>query len=249
VNTFPTETDSSLHKLYTDLSWVYDLIYLRIFDYEEQYKLIKSSLQKNDVETILEVGCGSGYLMTILEEKGYKVTGLDLSHHMLEIARKKVKGELIKQDMRNIKTERLFDAIVCLGRAFTYMSTNEDASLALKSFYNNLEDGGILLFDNFEERMFHPEGHFDWQETIYDYDDLRIIRRYKNRDYDPEYLTWIVDWEYIIEKDEKRQFIEDHAKLRQFRWHELKQELLDAGFKNPRIIDEPSFTVIAEKKS
>jgi len=247
VNTFPTETDSSLHKLYTDLSWVYDLIYLRIFDYEAQYKLIESSLQKKDVETILEVGCGSGHLMTILEEKGYKVTGLDLSHQMLEIARNNVKGELIKQDMRNIKTERCFDAIVCLGRAFTYMTTNEDVREALRSFYNNLKAGGILLFDNFEERMFHPMGHSEWQENVHEFDDVRIIRRYRNRDYDPDYLTWHVDWEYIIEKDEKRQFIEDHSVLRQFRWHEMKQELVDTGFKNPRIIDESSFTVIAEK--
>ena len=248
MNTFPTETDSSLHRLYTDLSWVYDLIYLRIFDYEQQYKLIEESLLKHEVKSILEVGCGSGHLMKILEEKEYQVTGLDLSQQMLEIAATRVKGRLIHQDMRDIKLDQPFDAVVSLGRAFTYMSTEDDVRKTLSSFHHALKPSGVVLFDNFEERMFHPMGHSEWQENVHEFDDVRIIRRYRNRDYDPDYLTWHVDWVYIIEKDEDTQTIEDHSVLRQFRWHELKQELLDAGFKNSRIIDEQSFTVLAEKK-
>ena len=57
--------------------------------------------------------------MQILEEKGYRVTGLDLSSDMLDIARTRVKGNLIHQDMREIHLNERFDSVICFGGSFT----------------------------------------------------------------------------------------------------------------------------------
>src|ERR1035441_8160251 len=40
--------------------------------------------------SILDVGCGSGVKAEILQKKGLKVTGIDFSEKMLEIARRRV---------------------------------------------------------------------------------------------------------------------------------------------------------------
>jgi len=79
---------NSLHLLYNKLAWVYDRIYPRIFSYEEIFRLIDPHLINNRVRKILEVACGTGRLMSIMEDAWYEVTGLDLSNEMLSIARK-----------------------------------------------------------------------------------------------------------------------------------------------------------------
>jgi len=66
----------------------------------------------------LKVGCGTGRLMAIMEENGYEVAGLDLSPEMLKIAKTRCRGELLRQDMREIRVSETFDALLCLGSGF-----------------------------------------------------------------------------------------------------------------------------------
>jgi len=101
---------------------VYDAIYPQIFDYNAVYSVLKPVFEENHVRTILEVACGTGRLMAILESEGYNVTGVDLSGEMLALARPRVKGALIQGDMRELDFSGEFDAVLCLGSSFTYMS-------------------------------------------------------------------------------------------------------------------------------
>jgi len=48
---------------------------------------------------ILDVGCGAGRDMAWMEERGFSVTGIDLSTGMLAQARTHVKGELLQMEM------------------------------------------------------------------------------------------------------------------------------------------------------
>jgi len=246
VNIFPTNETSSKHKLYTQLAWIYDLIYPSIFNYQEQYNIIKESLQHYGIHSILEAMCGTGHLMRILESEAYSVTGLDLSQDMLDLARRRVKGDLLLQDVRDIQTEDRFDAVVCLGRGFTYMTTDMDVMKALRCLHRILEPDGILLLDNMRDRMFDPRGHSDWQEAVYEFDDVIIKRRRRNSMFDEENRTWRVDWVYEIKNSDETHEVKDKAVLRQFRWEQLKEQLQDSGFRDPQIIDEKSFTVLAQ---
>ncbi|MFO7969538.1 MAG: class I SAM-dependent methyltransferase [Candidatus Izemoplasmatales bacterium] len=45
---------------------------------------------------ILDVGCGTGALMTALTELGMEVTGIEIAKNMLKVAKKKVKAKEIK---------------------------------------------------------------------------------------------------------------------------------------------------------
>lgn len=226
---------------------MYDAIYPQIFDYRALYDALKPVLEEKEVESILEVACGTGRLMAILESEGYVVTGVDLSPEMLALARPRVKGKLVQLDMRAMEFSDEFDAVLCLGSSFTYMSTDRDALKALRSFHGALKPGGVLIFDNFDAERFDPERYRDWRENVYRVEGATIIRRSRNRDWDPESYRWVAEWEYIIEKDGVAQRVTDHGVLRAFTYSQIAGLLEKAGFTEARLMSGEKLMVQAKK--
>jgi ubiquinone/menaquinone biosynthesis C-methylase UbiE len=69
---------------------------------------------------ILDVGCGSGYIASILEAKGFEVTGIDISAAMLELARaNSPQSTFLRMDMKKLSFPReSFDCVICLYSIF-----------------------------------------------------------------------------------------------------------------------------------
>lgn len=187
--------------------------------------------------------------MRILEEKGYAVTGLDLSKEMLDVAKTRVKGNLFHQDMRDIRIETRFDAVICLGSSFTYMQCDEDVEKALSSFQRHLEQEGVLMFDNFDYDRFETSRHGKWRETSHSFDDLEITRRTWSSDWNPSNGTWNTKWEWIINKGGNTRKIQESQRLKAFRFQYIQEKLQEAGFKNIEKIDAPRLLIRALKKS
>jgi SAM-dependent methyltransferase len=211
------------------------------------YEALKPVLEEENVKSILEVACGTGRLMAILESDGYSVTGLDLSPEMLALARPRVKGVLVRRDMRELEFIGEFDAVLCLGSSFTYMSTDEDALNALRGFHRALRPEGVLVFDNFNAERFDPERYRDWRENVYRVEGATITRRSKNRDWDPESGMWVAEWEYIIERNCSTQRATDSGALRAFTYKQLSGLLYETGFKGIQILNGERLTIKAEK--
>jgi SAM-dependent methyltransferase len=247
--TFPknnSRSQNSQHKLYTDLAWLYDRIYPRIFDYGGLYDALAGFLEDHSCRRILEVACGTGRLMAILEEKGYKVTGLDLSQEMLDIARTRCAGKLLRQDMRETRVEGAFDALLCLGRSFGYMLTDNDAYRALEGFNRALRDGGILILDSFDAEITRRYQFGILREVVYEFEYMKITRHSKSSDYNETDITWFVEWEYIIENGE-RHVVRDQTRLRSYDKSHLQEMLLDKGFEIIRLIQGRELTLVARK--
>ena len=175
--------------------------------------------------------------MKILEENGYTVTGLDLSGDMLAIARDRVKGDLVQQDMRHIKLGKTFDAVVCLGSGFTYMQRDGDVENALSSFRRHLNDGGVLIFDNFDAERFNLDRFGKWEEETQKFDELTITRRTRSRDFDPSSDTWKVDWVWRIEDEDGVREVHDSHRLKAFKYAYLREKLLEAGFNEVELLE------------
>jgi len=234
------------HRLYHELASVYDLFYSRIFDYDEFYSLIEPELEKRNASTILEVACGTGRLMRILEENGYTVTGLDLSGDMLAIARSRVKGDLVQQDMRRIKLDKTFDALICLGSGFTYMQRDDDVESALNSFHRHLNDDGVLIFDNFDAERFNHDRLGKWEEETHVFDGLTVTRRTRSSDWDFS-NTWTVDWVWRIEDEDSVKEVHDSQRLKAFRYTYLQKKLVEAGFRETELLRGRRLLIKAEK--
>jgi len=98
---------------------------------------------------ILDVGCGAGIpTAKFLIEKGIKVTGIDLSDTMLNLAGKNVpSAEFIKMDMNELNfNEKTFDGIVSVYALFHVPKENHFE--IFKKFFEVLKPGGILMINN-----------------------------------------------------------------------------------------------------
>lgn len=100
---------------------------------------------------ILDLACGFGRHTNRLAKLGHKMTGVDITHGFLEIARqdamqKNVNVDYLQNDMRTIKFDHEFDGVLLLFTAFGYFSDTENLQVLI-NIANALISGGALIFD------------------------------------------------------------------------------------------------------
>jgi SAM-dependent methyltransferase len=95
--------------------------------------------------SVLDAGCGSGRDCRFFVEKGYKVTGVDLSEKLLAIARSNVLGAtFIKADLRHLPfAHGSFDGVWACASIFHI--PKEETLDVLVSFRNILKPGGSVM--------------------------------------------------------------------------------------------------------
>lgn len=76
-------------------------IYGLFYDYQKKhYSSIldkaQNELDLSSYQTVIDVGCGTGALCSVLNQRGFTVTGVDPARKMLNIARKKQENKAIK---------------------------------------------------------------------------------------------------------------------------------------------------------
>ncbi len=236
-------------KLYSDLANVYYEMYQSLFDYEKEFALYDGLLQKYGCRSVLEVGCGNGKLAPLLLKAGYDYSGLDLYDEMLEIARRDNPGVLFMQgDMRDLRFDQEFDAIIIPGRSFCYMTTNDDVMNSLRSIHHALKKDGILVFDNFRAEAIFADfsGEMEHQAL---YQTRKYIRTSTKT---PNLKTgWTWNWQaiYRIEEEGKEtKVVRDESVLRAFTEDELRLFLSLNHFTVLEILeDNTAFTTVARK--
>ncbi|MHA1802180.1 MAG: class I SAM-dependent methyltransferase [Candidatus Heimdallarchaeaceae archaeon] len=218
-------------KIYTDHAKVYHEMYQAIFNYEKDFQLYHQHLSKLKCKKVLEIGSGSGNLAKYFIDNKYDYTGLDNSKDMIKLAKELVpEGKFVLGDMRNIKLEEEFEAVIVTGRTFTHMTTNHDVMFALYSIHEILQKGGWLLFDNFNaEEIFTNFLEHSTHQAKYD---GRHYTRKSSTSLDLEH-GWTWKWlaEYEIEENNEKSSFKDEMILRAFTEEELKLFLRLNGFK------------------
>ena len=103
----------------------------------------------------LDAGCGTGTLALALAERGWQVTGLDLSEAMLAVARAKDAGgrvawragDITRFDLAAPAGAGAFDLVTCVADTLNHLETLEDWERAFRRFAAHLRPGGWLFFD------------------------------------------------------------------------------------------------------
>ena len=98
---------------------------------------------------LLDAACGTGNTMLPMLERGYEVTGVDISDAMLTEARGKTddRARLIRADMRDLPALGEFDLIWCLGDALNYLDSAAEMVAALAGMRRNLAPDGVVVID------------------------------------------------------------------------------------------------------
>jgi SAM-dependent methyltransferase len=101
--------------------------------------------------SILDIGCGTGSHAAELARRGKRVTAVDRSPAMLDIARAKTTGlsvELIEADARTLDLgTRTFDAAILMFAVIGYLTNDDDLARALSRVRRHLPAGAPLAFD------------------------------------------------------------------------------------------------------
>lgn len=100
---------------------------------------------------ILDLGCGFGRHSIELAAREYRVTGVDLSSSMLDMARASAKErgvtvELVQRDMRALSGLGPFDICICIYTVLGYFDDDENESV-LRGVHDVLAPGGRLAID------------------------------------------------------------------------------------------------------
>jgi cyclopropane fatty-acyl-phospholipid synthase-like methyltransferase len=132
-------------------------------------QVILEYLAKCDGNKILEVGCGCGDLLHVLERRGYQGIGIDISEEALAVASAGLSGQSITVALctpGELKDE--FDVVV----ASEVLEHYQDDALFLRQLSERLREGGHLL-------LTVPAHMKDWGPND---DTCGHVRRYERAD-------------------------------------------------------------------
>jgi SAM-dependent methyltransferase len=106
------------------------------------------------VQSILDLGCGTGGHAIPLAAKGYSVAGTDLSGEMLNRARAKAEQAGVANllswhegDLANIHLGQRFDMVICMFAVLSYQTSNEQLLKSFAAVREHLNPGGIFVCD------------------------------------------------------------------------------------------------------
>ncbi len=103
---------------------------------------------------ILDLGCGSGFSMEVLTERGYDVVGVDISDKMLKFA-KEAGFNVLKADARELPFEdESFDGVLSIS--MLQWLGKKDVEKVAKECYRVLKKGGkgvIQFYPRSEDEM------------------------------------------------------------------------------------------------
>ncbi len=96
--------------------------------------------------SVLDLGCGTGRpILQYLLQHRLQVTGVDASHHMLQLAKASFPNTcFIQQDMRLLQLPQRFNAIIAWHSFFHLPAADQPAMFPV--FRQHLHPGGLLIF-------------------------------------------------------------------------------------------------------
>lgn len=142
--------------------------YAKITDVQVDF--VARALELPEGARVLDLCCGHGRHAVRLAQRGYRVTGLDLSAYHLRLGKSAAREagvaiEWIEGDMREIPREAgRFDAVINMFTAFGYFDDEEENQRVLDGVARALRKGGRFLIDllnhDYLMRVFRER---DWQ--------------------------------------------------------------------------------------
>jgi len=109
---------------------------------------------RRTVNTVVDIACGTGPHLTRLAERGYRMSGLDLSPENIAFlreraARRGLAVTLHEGDMTGFRLPHPVDAAICMQDSQGHLLTNEAILAHLRCVRRALKTGGLYVFDRY----------------------------------------------------------------------------------------------------
>lgn len=114
-------------------------------------------LAAHNVKSVADVACGTGFHSVMLAREGFEVTATDGSENMVRRTQHNAEryGAKLKDvqtvdwlNLPNVFGHDRFDALVCLGNAFTHLFEHEARRDVLRAMYDVVKPGGLVIIDH-----------------------------------------------------------------------------------------------------
>lgn len=113
----------------------------------------------NRPELVLDLACGTGTLTAILAERGYDMTGIDLSPEMLSVARERCPENvlLLLQDITAFELYGTVGAVTCSFDSLNHLTRKGQLERTFSLVHNYLDPDGLFIFDMNTPNRFEKE--------------------------------------------------------------------------------------------
>lgn len=201
-------------------------------NYEKEVDFIENVLRKFGVhgKKILDLGCGTGLHEKEFFDRGYEVSGLDLSPEMIEIAKKRNPScKFFVGDMSGFELNEKFDAVITMFSAMGYLTENSQIKNFFESAKKHLKEDGLLVLDVWNGLGVMNELPTSREKSA-DIGNLKITRR-SFPDLDSK--NHVNNVRFNVNVFENGNLVDDYDENHQVRFffpQELKKYGEDAGF-------------------
>ena len=186
---------------------------------------------------ILEPMCGTGRFLLPLAKDGYEIEGSDASEHMLDVLRSKaeqmsLKVNIWKSVASEIPDNKLYSLIFIPNGSFGLITDSDDISKTLKSFYNHLDDNGVLVFE-VETKNAVPELGI-WRRSKWVRPDGKMILLSSCASIDGDICSSVAKYE-LVDKNKVLQAEIEEYKIKIYEQGALLELLKSIGFYDVKI--------------
>jgi SAM-dependent methyltransferase len=141
----------------------FDLKYLRVYPHRNEAEAEAAAahlvawLGVRPGNRVLDVACGEGRYARALARRGLRVTGVDLSRHLVTEGRERSKllpgaPVFVRLDARHLPYRNQFEGAISMFTSFGYFDSRDDDLAIFRGIARALVPGGRLVVDFLNER-------------------------------------------------------------------------------------------------
>lgn len=198
----------------------YDLVYQKEYPHDKLAEEILNRVDRNS--SILSVGCGTGILLGKLDN--LEVTGIDTSQRMIERASERTEGELVTEDITELRLNKKFDIVEATGQTLNHVKSFKQLKSALKNIRQMMKPESFLIFDFYVD--INDRHSFDARYIeIGDYN-IKLQEEFEQLNKE----QFIMKISYEIEKGEARKVLRTQVPMFIPSKNRMEQAIHESGF-------------------
>lgn len=226
--------------------------YDRMTSFEHRLEIAREFAAKltvqEEIDTAVDMACGTGLYAIALAEKDVNVTGVDVAPGMIKAARTNAarhkmadKLSWLVRGMQQSPPKALCgkDAVICMANSIPHVLDHEEFSKTLVNFNRMLRPGGVVVI-----QLLNYHRVLTQRERIVSIDrmgDEEFIRFY---DFLPDDILRFnilrVDWHPARNNEPAHEL--KSVRLRPYRWDDISRALKAHGFTSIRQYGSPLFS-------
>jgi SAM-dependent methyltransferase len=214
--------------MYNSLAQVYNLFGWEKFS-RNIFAELEKDIQKWDINSHVDLACGTGDFVSLMESYGIASMGIDNSRAMLKIAREKYPDLNFRdEDIRSFSLDEKVDLITCLYDSINHLLNFQEWRSVFKSVYGNLNKDGKFFFD-FNSMYFIKEkegvNYMSSEDRFLIMEDKKI--GINKKEFNIEYFV----------QNNKDCYIRERTNIKEasFEYKKIKKALLGVGFRRVKL--------------